>query len=116
PVDVVVGVPGELNGFPSYERPNPDLDPYHGTERTYEHLEDVFYPYVTNGRSAKAYKALLTAEAKAFSRTVSNEWSWLSDGGGWHCKTFQQYVMKKSFVWKTIETDMLDWSWRVDTE
>jgi hypothetical protein len=117
--DTFTGVRGALNGYspsgPSYAGASPTTDPYHTKSRTYESLEDVFFPWVTNGKTAAEYKSILRTKAQSFARDVSNTWSWRTDGGGWHCKTFQAYLMREAFLWKHVGVGIGQFGWSTST-
>ena len=119
--DTITGVRGVLNG---YDPGNPygsyggtaTTDPYHTKSRTYPNLDDVFFPFVTDGKTAAQYKSELAALAQAFSSDVSDRWAWRTDGGGWHCKSFQAYLMRNTSVWKRLGARNWSggWSVRID--
>lgn len=111
--DTIGGVPGELNGV-SYGG-TATTDPYHGKSRDYSVLEDVFFPFVSNGRSAEWYKRTVAHKAASFSADVSTEWSWVTDSGGWHCKTFQKYLMRHARLWKRIGARVWSRGWSTGT-
>lgn len=104
------GVGGFPGGSPTTD---PDQDKYFRGD--IPPLEEVFFPYVTNGKTAKYYKDTLRSKAKGFSSTVSDKWSWRGDGAGWHCKTFQKYLMRESNVWKRVGIGVGAWGWSTNT-
>lgn len=109
--DLLTGVPGELNGTTNYHGTS-TRDPDHGKyPRDDTSLEDVFFPMVTNGKSAAEYKADIKSKAQGFSSAVSDQWSWRTDGGGWHCKTFQAYIMRETKVWKRLGVGWGSFGW-----
>lgn len=115
-LETVIGVKGALNGYPKFSKIK-DHDPYHTKyKRDSKKLQDVFFPYVTDGKTASEYKASIRKYAKSFSKDVSDRWSWRTNGGGWHCKTFQAYLMRKCHIWKTYETGIGDFGWTVDVD
>jgi hypothetical protein len=113
--DLLTGVPGELNGATNYGG-SATRDPYHTKyKRGDASLEDVFFPFVTNGKTAAQYKADIKSKAQGFSGSVSNQWSWRSDGGGWHCKTFQTYIMRETRLWKRLGIGVGAFGWSTGT-
>lgn len=120
--DTFTGVQGALNGYVagalSYPGASPTSDPYQddsGYQRGSKYLEDNFFPYVTNGYSAAEYKRRLRSKAQGFSSAVTDQWNWLPGGGGWHCKTFQAYIMREARVWKRVGVRAWSGGWSAST-
>lgn len=103
------GVKGVLNGYnppsgPHYSNASPTRDPDQGNYARKEYdkrVSSVFFPYVTGGKKAKEYQDCFRNQAQGFSVTVTNTWNW-SFGSGWHCQTFQKYIMEKCGLRKSI--------------
>jgi hypothetical protein len=109
------GVKGSLNGYPVHSA-NPTQDPYHTAYlRANEKLEDVFFPYVTNGKTAAQYKDDIRTKAAAYAGISGNIWSWRSDAGGFHCKTFQNYLMREVRLWKRVGVGVGSFGWSANT-
>ncbi len=119
--DLLQEVQGALNGYlpgvGGFPGGSPTTDP--DQEKYFRDdvppLDEVFFPYVTNGKPAAYYKDRLRSKAQGFSSTVSDKWSWRGDAGGWHCKTFQQYLMRESTVWKRLGIGVGAWGWSTNT-
>lgn len=113
------GVPGSLNGVASPQRypdATPTTDPYHTHyNRADKKLEAVFFPYVTNGKTADQYKSAIREKAKAYARVSGGIWSWRGNGGGFHCKTFQTYLMREVRLWQRLGAGVGNWGWSVGT-
>lgn len=112
----IQSVKGALNGYRSasekYPGGSPTTDPYHTKyKRSNPALEDVFFPWVTNGFSADEYKNMIRSKANGFSSSVSDRWSWRTDRAGWHCKTFQAYIMRETKDWKRLGVGIGNWGW-----
>jgi RHS repeat-associated protein len=101
-IGTIVGVDGSLNrGMVN--------DPYHNSlKRDSKKLSSVFFPYVMGGKNAKAYQDCFRIHAKAFSTTVSDQWSWRSGKMGWHCQTFQKHIMLRCGLRESISSLGLD--------
>jgi hypothetical protein len=105
------GVKGSLNGYDVHS-PFPNRDPYHTAYlRGDKKLEDVFFPYVTNGFTADEYKAKIRASAKAYDAVSGGIWSWRGNGAGYHCKTFQAYLMREVYLWKRLGVGVWNLGW-----
>lgn len=110
------GVKGNLNGFGIHSL-NEKHDPYHTRyNRDSEKLDDVFFPYVTNGRTAEEYKAEIRAKAVAYAQISGGIWSWRGNDGGYHCKTFQTYLMREVHFWKRLGVGIGNLGWSANTE
>ncbi len=105
------GVKGSLNGFPMHSRV-PTRDPYHTQYlRGDKKLEDAFFPYVTNGYTADEYKSNIRAKAAAYAAVSGGIWSWRGNGAGYHCKTFQAYLMREVYMWKRLGVGVWNFGW-----
>lgn len=109
------GVKGSLNGYPVHSS-SLKRDPYH-TEylRGSSKLEDVFFPYVTNGKTAQQYKNEIRSKSNAYAGISGNIWSWRGNGAGYHCKTFQTYLMREVHFWKRLGVGFGNWGWSANT-
>lgn len=109
------GVPGSLNGYPVHSTA-PLHDPYHTKyKRSDPKLSEVFFPYVTNGHTAKEYKDKLQAKAWEYETVSGGIWSWRSDLAGFHCKTFQTYLMRETRLWKHLGNGVGNFLWTAKT-
>ncbi|MBL3576325.1 hypothetical protein JMK10_20640 [Rhodovulum sulfidophilum] len=109
------GVKGSLNGFPIHSRFE-NRDPYHKNYfRDDKKLEEAFLPYVTNGCTADEYKNKLRAKAKSYAGISGGTWSWRGNGAGYHCKTFQTYLMRESYLWRRLGVGIGGWGWSANT-
>ena len=120
--DTFSGVQGALNGYVrgglSYPRSSPTTDPYQDDPkytRGSKYLEESFFPYVTNGYSSAEYINRIRSKAQKFSTDVTDQWSWITDSGGWHCKTFQAYLMREARVWKRVGVRAWSGGWTAST-
>lgn len=111
--DTIKGVPGELNGI-SYGGAS-SRDPYHDKLRNYPNLEEVFQPYVGGGKGANHYKTVVANKAKYFEDDISDRWNWFGNNTGWHCKTFQRYLMRQASLWKRMSAHLWSRGWSVNT-
>lgn len=104
-----------MNGFPVHSR-FPDRDPYHTQYlRDDPKLEEAFFPYVTNGKTAARYKSEIASKAAAYTANSGGIWSWRGDGGGYHCKTFQAYLMREVKLWKRLGVGIGSFGWSANT-
>jgi hypothetical protein len=84
PIDVFIGVPGELNDGLNGARPA--RDPHHGEE-----ADEKFYPLVLDQdeRTDEDIEDCL----REFAMTYSGKWQWLL-GWGQNCHTFQRAAFR----------------------
>lgn len=109
------GVKGSLNGYPVHSR-IANQDPYHTHYlRGDKKLEETFFPYVTNGKTADQYKADLVAKSHAYAGVSGGIWSWRGNGAGFHCKTFQTYLMREVRLWKRVGVGVGSFGWSTGT-
>lgn len=109
------GVKGSLNGYPIHSA-TPNQDPYHTAYlRNDKKLEETFFPFVTNGHTADEYKALIRAKAASYAAVSGGIWSWRGNSGGYHCKTFQTFLMREVRLWKRVGVGLGNFGWSTNT-